>query len=511
MKKIKLFLLALLLIAALLRFYKLKQLFFFMVDESTVNLVAKRIVIDRRPILLGPDIPGGLHTGPLFYYLTALIMFFAKFNPLGEAIFASLAGVLTAGLLFLIAKKIFSSQRTALFSTIFYTFSCLVIIYNRTYNTLTFSLIAALLTYYSCYQLKKGKEKWIYLLSFALILGTHSEGSAFSLVLLSFLFFIFCLPVDKLKNRLLFLKTSVIFLLSFSPLIFFELRHNFVLRQRLLAFLSFQKATELSFSGFLKGLVASLLLVPQVFSRIFFLSGEPNILCQILPCLACVKNRGEISSVLLFLSLIITLFFLKDFFQKKKNFGIKLVGWHFFIMILGLLVYNLFLPGYLHEWLFAIFFPAFCMIAGYFFDFLWQRFRWTVLLFLGFFIFSNFKTFLSLYNPFSLPLKEKAIKYAMGKVGNKDFYLDSIGECYAYGGYRYLFWFYSREPIYSYIDELYWDWLYPRPLKEKPKTGIVLVHHSPQNSKDFNKRYQQYLEQQIDKKTFGNLEVLIID
>lgn len=41
---------------------------------------------------LGPGIPGGLHTGPLFYYLGAIIMFFSRFGPLGEAVFASLNG-----------------------------------------------------------------------------------------------------------------------------------------------------------------------------------------------------------------------------------------------------------------------------------------------------------------------------------------------------------------------------------------------------------------------------------
>ena len=53
------FFIFLLISAIFLRFYKLKELFFFMVDESTINLVAKRIIVDKRPILLGPDIPGG--------------------------------------------------------------------------------------------------------------------------------------------------------------------------------------------------------------------------------------------------------------------------------------------------------------------------------------------------------------------------------------------------------------------------------------------------------------------
>lgn len=506
MKKKTIFLLILLLAATFLRFFKLKEWFFFMVDEDTVNLVAKRIIIDKRPVLLGPDIPGGLHTGPLFYYLTALLMVFSGFNPIGEAIFSALFGILSAFLLFFIGEKIFS-KRIAFFALVFYTFSSLVIIYNRTYNTLTFSLLATLLAYFTFFKLKEGKHKWIYLLSFSLILGTHSEGSGFSLILLTFLFFYFYRI--KVERRLL-LKSLAIFLLSFSPLLLFELRHNFVLTERLLVFFSFQSNTQLSAWQLIKGSLSSFLLAPRVFSRIFFLSGSTNLSCQILPCIACLKERGQIFPILWVLSLMIILFFLRAFFKKKKGWGATLLSLHFLIMFAGLFLYNLFLPGYIYEWLWVIFFPGFSLMAAYFLDFLWLRgLKIGVFLFLGIFIFFNLKTFFFLSNPFGLKVKEKAIKYALEEVGDSDFYLDSIGECFSFGGYRYLFWFFGREPVYSYTDELYWDWLYPRPEKERPNKGVVLVHHSEGNQTDFFQKYETYTEKAVSRKNFGQLEVLI--
>jgi len=481
-----------------------------MVDESTANLLAKRIIIDHRLILLGPDIPGGLHTGPLFYYLTALIMFLVRFNPLGEAIFCSLVGVGTTVLLYLIGKKIFTSKRIAVFATIIYVFSCLIIIYNRTYNTLTFSLLAALLSYYSLYQLKQGKVKWIYLLALALILGTHSEGSAFSLVLLSILFFGFNLFPKKINKLRLLGKGLIIWLFSFLPLVFFEFRHNFILFKRLPEFFSFSKTMNLGFYNSINNLISRIILIPQALSRIFFLSGKPDLSSQILPCIAFVQDRKQISVILLFFSVGIIGYFLSEFWKNKQNVGVQILGWHILVMVFGLLLYGLLLPGYLHEWFFAIFFPAFCLIAGYFFDFLWKKTKLLVIVFFIVFISVNLKTFFAIKNPNGLAVKEKAIKYALAKIDSKEFYLDSIGTCYAYGGYRYLFWFYGREPLYSYADNLYWDWLYPRPIKDKPDLGVVMVNSLDKNDQGFLQSYNAYKKITKASQKFDAIEVLIV-
>jgi 4-amino-4-deoxy-L-arabinose transferase-like glycosyltransferase len=510
LKKNRFFFLCFLLVFVSLffRLYNLKKLFFFMVDESTANLVAKRIFVDHRLILLGPDIPGGLHTGPLFYYLTGLIMFFSNFNPIGEAIFASLLGTICLVLILFIGKKLFNSRNIAFFAGIIYAFSNLIIIHNRVYNTLTFTLLASLLTYYSLFQLKKGDKRFAWLLGLALVLGTHSEGSAFSLVLLSILFFIVNNFPKKKESRLL---VFLILAVSFLPLVFFDLRHGFVLSQRFARFFSFSNAKSLpGIIGF-KNIGTIVLVLPQVLSRIFFLTGKPDLSCQILPCSYCFKQtRGNYSYFYLVFSFVVFLYFIVRFFKEKKNFGLQIIGLHFFSMIIGLGLYNLFLPNYLFEWLFVVFFPGFCFISAYFLNFLWVKFRPLVFIFLGLFMIVNINSFFKLKNPWSLFYKEKAIKYALNQVNNRDYYLDTLGSCFGYGGYRYLFWFYGQEPVYSYADDLYWDWLYPRPAKPRPSLGVVIVNPTTEEPDEFYQKYNQYKQNMIARKRFAEIEVMIV-
>jgi len=491
MKRQKFFLIILILAAGFLRFYKLKELFFFMVDESTVSLVAKRIMIDRRPVLVGADIPGGLQTGPLFYYLTALIMGAAKMNPLGEAIFASGLGVLMVGLFFAVSQKFFSSKRTALLTSLFSAFSCLIIIYNRIYNSLTYSFLAAILAYYALW-----------------LLATHSEGSGFSLVLMTILFFAFCRFEQK---KIRGLKVFWPFLASFSPLLVFDLRHNFVLWGRVKSFFSFASESSLGAVRESEQLFFPFLEIAKVFSRIFVLSGEPNLSCQILPCQYCLdQTRGFFNPFLLVFSLIIIIFFFAKR-EKKKLLIKRIIGLHGLSMVIGLFFYRLFMPGYFQEWLLAIFFPAFLLMAGYFFNFLWTRSRLGVIVFLAFFIGANLRIFFSLSNPVGLGTKERAVKYALEQVSGQDFYVDSLGECYGYGGYRYLFWFYGQAPSHSYVDNLYAGWLYSLTVAPAPGLGVVMVSPAGQEGQDFSEKYNFYKEKSFASQQFDGVEVLLVN
>lgn len=201
-------------------------------------------------------------------------------------------GVVMTGFLFLIGRKIFPSQKTGIF---------------------------------------------------ALILGVQSEGTAFSLLLLTVLFFIFYLKLPEIRKRSLFLKSTGIFLFSFLPLVFFELRHNFVLLGRLKKFLTFQNSGSLSFIEIIRNFFSSVFVIPQILSRIFLLSGEPNLTCQVMPCSFCVQERAKTPLVLVIFSLVVILsFFLKDFFSKRKNLGAKIIGFHFLSMLAGFFAYNIF-------------------------------------------------------------------------------------------------------------------------------------------------------------------------
>lgn len=109
---------------------------------------------------------------------------------------------------------------------------------------------------------------------------------------------------------------------------------------------------------------------------------------------------------------------------------------------------------------------------------------------------------------FGLLEKTRAVEYAVSRVENKSFFLDSIGSCYEQG-YNYLFWYYKHPPAYT--KDLIFDPLLVGQKEERPtQIGVVIAAHSDKNKLEFYKEHAEYKKRAIDKKTFENIEVLIV-
>ena len=93
----------------------------------------------------------------------------------------------------------------------------------------------------------------------------------------------------------------------------------------------------------------------------------------------------------------------------------------------------------------------------------------------------------------------------------EDFSLDSIGSCFSYNGYRYLFLLRGKEPAKSYVDANF-TYLYDQPpAQAHPKNLFVMVNHEFQDNSEFYKKYAEYKMQQLDSTNFGSIEVMHID
>ena len=114
-----------------------------------------------------------------------------------------------------------------------------------------------------------------------------------------------------------------------------------------------------------------------------------------------------------------------------------------------------------------------------------------------------------------------AIDWAISQVSQKSFSLDSVGTCFAWGGYRYLFWFNGVQPNKSYMDYLYGGWLYPSTWISKDFADTIVVFYDEDFSSPgggLNEKYYSQLEKLntykshlIATKKFGRTQVLIID
>jgi len=103
-----------LLIGAGLRFYNLSGYLQFLGDQGRDVLIVKRMIVDGKWTLLGPNASvGGFFTGPIYYYFMLPFLWMSKLDPVGPAVLAAIIGTGTIALIFYFCKLFFNS-RTAI-------------------------------------------------------------------------------------------------------------------------------------------------------------------------------------------------------------------------------------------------------------------------------------------------------------------------------------------------------------------------------------------------------------
>jgi 4-amino-4-deoxy-L-arabinose transferase-like glycosyltransferase len=287
------------------RLYKISDYMTFLGDEGRDALIVKRMIVDHKFTLLGPTASvGGFYLGPIYYYIMAPFLLLFRLDPTGPAVMVAIFGVLTVFLLFKTAKE-FLSPNAAILVSLLYTFSPTVINYSRSsWNPNIMPFFVLLLIYCLIRATKTNNLKYTFVagLSFGVIIQSHYIG----LVMLPIFFigaFLLANPKKIFLAVLLFLFGSFI---TFSPFIFFEIRHGFPNTQTIVRFLG-QKNT-------VDGFVASNIvfrfnyLGKRLFETLFSLNKLPlansllYALCILLTAiLAAVKKSKAIIILLIWL------------------------------------------------------------------------------------------------------------------------------------------------------------------------------------------------------------------
>jgi 4-amino-4-deoxy-L-arabinose transferase-like glycosyltransferase len=255
-KKELVLLFLILLLGAFLRLFQIDEYMTFLGDEGRDVLLVRRLLVNGDLILIGPGSSvGGMYLGPLYYYLMAPALLLANFSPVGPAVMIALLGTATIYLVYFVAKKWFT-PRAGLIAALLYAISPTVIVHSRSSWNPNIMPFFSLLVMYSLWQVWQEKKfKWLLVLgiSLAFVLQSHYLGLLLIPVIFVFLF----LTLRNLKSTKSFSKYSLlglfIFLVLMSPLLIFDLRHNFMNFQALKNFLS-QPGGDLAFnlSFFLK-------------------------------------------------------------------------------------------------------------------------------------------------------------------------------------------------------------------------------------------------------------------
>jgi 4-amino-4-deoxy-L-arabinose transferase-like glycosyltransferase len=226
-------LLLILIIGAFFRFYRLPDYLTFLGDEGRDVIIAKRIITELHPALIGPQTSvGNMYLGPLYYYLISLPLLFFGFSPVGPAALIASIGLITVGLVYMVGKKWFGYQ-SGLVASGLYAISPVVINYSRSSwnpNIMPFFALLAVWGIWKVWREKKYSFLIMVSVALAFILQSHYLGLLiFPAIGLPWLLSL--KEAAKSKSLGTFIKPSllgiVIFLLLMSPLLIFDLRHNF--------------------------------------------------------------------------------------------------------------------------------------------------------------------------------------------------------------------------------------------------------------------------------------------
>lgn len=264
-------------LALFLRISRIEELAKFNYDEAR-DAIIERQILKGDLTLLGPETKIGdkiIYFGPLHYYLMAPALLIAGFNPVGTYIWTAILGVLTTYLIFKLTKNFLS--------TAFYAVFPLAVIFNRwAWNPNTIPLFSTLFLI-SLFK----KQYFLAGVFLGLTFQLH-----FTTLALIFPLAVFLYHQKKLTKPSDWFKIFIGFVLGISPIILFELRHNFLYLQSVLSLINVdQTYRSLNWHYFLWVLPILALLVvklPKTFSRlivsasfsvtlIYILTQHPNV------------------------------------------------------------------------------------------------------------------------------------------------------------------------------------------------------------------------------------------
>lgn len=308
-------------ISAFMRLYRISDYMEFLGDQGRDVVIIKDFLKNGNLFFIGPQTSiGNMYLGPYYYYFIAPSLLFSLFSPVGPTIFVALLGILTTYLIYKITTKYFNHQ-TGYIASFLFAISPVVIKYsNFSWNPNIMPLFALLFIYFI------DQKKYIYAtIAFIMCLNSHY----LALILLLPAAFILLLDYKKFSLKS-FILPLIIFILSLTPQVLFDLKHHGQNIKALTVFFT-QRETTVSVLPY-----KALPILPAMFNQVTtrLLAGK-------------IDNLGIFVSVIFFTLIIYSIFKIKNRF-----FYISLV-W-FLSGLIGLALYK----QHIYDHYFAFIYPV---------------------------------------------------------------------------------------------------------------------------------------------------------
>lgn len=350
--KASLSLLTIILLSFLVRFYKVESLVPFIGDQGWFFISAKNSLISSQIPLVGITSSHlWLHQGPLWTYILMVLFKMFSFNPIVPFIFTAFIDGLVVILIYKLITNMFS-QRIALFATIIYAFSPMVILSARMSYHTTLIPLFILLFIYSLFKFVKGNKYHFPLAIFYLsvLYNLELQASMLGILFLIVTIFGFIKKQNWFKNILtkkILLLSFVAFLISMIPILIYDIYNGF--------------PQTIVFAGWIiyKGISFLIKLIEGESTGFSVYILILDYFYEFIRKLIYIQN-GILSLIIFLLSLAVVFYkFFKEKVTKDQNLGIFIVTIIFLFLVGGILVSKT--PS--EAYLMSLFIPSILLVS----------------------------------------------------------------------------------------------------------------------------------------------------
>ena len=295
---------AIILIAASLRLYRINQLGTFLADQA-IELEGTYQILQGKFTLIGIKTSvSEIRNGAVMYYLMAPILYLLKFDPVAGGVFQTVLQ-LGAILLIYLPFKYSDNQNIGLFSVVFMALSPLLVRYSRQTMLAYFPLFFSTFTFFVSLKLVQHFQKTLCLI-FGFLLGFTLQIHYSALALIIYAFLIPWLFIERKLILKYFIFILFGFFIGFLPMIIFELRHEFFQTKMLFSFISsFNQPgphSQFNLLNYWRNSIAQLFFAGNGYLSIIYLTA-------LLPALLIYRNKLKIFDKLSVLQIISTFIF----------------------------------------------------------------------------------------------------------------------------------------------------------------------------------------------------------
>lgn len=222
-------------IGAFLRLYNIQGTLQFLGDQGRDALIARAILIDKDPVLIGPVTSvGNMYLGPLYYYFMVPFLALTYPSPMGPVYAVAIIGILTIPAIYFLGRELVG-RKAAMFAAVLYSVTWTYIETTRfSWNPNPAPLVSLVLVWAIHRAWTKSAKYWMVVsLTFSLLLQLHyltllAGAAAGTIWLADGLQTFFMRKKDRKKFIISSTISFIIFGIFLIPLIVFDLRHQFL-------------------------------------------------------------------------------------------------------------------------------------------------------------------------------------------------------------------------------------------------------------------------------------------